>query len=291
VKTVPTLAGALRSELAATLRARSSRRLLLAALGLSVGLAMAVNALELYQANWGAQDHCCTYSVGDLLGQFDPTPDSLRFLVAGLLPMMAFGAVACIRGHRYEVITRPSTPRARLAAKVIVVAVIALLAGEIISLAAFFLGELAFGLVVTGSLARSADLQAVIAGGIFLGAGGMLGFGLAAVQRAIAPAASKQVVLAVTSLVWIAAWIAKVLPAAVGQWLPFQVGARITSITPGHGFGPWTVLAVFCGYTAVIVVMGLAAGSAPRRSLPAWRLSNRKNALSGSPTVRMPEAR
>lgn len=281
MKTTATLVGTLRSELTATLRARSSRGLLLAALGLSVGLAMAGNGWVLYQADWVAEDHSGMYSLSELLGQFDPTSDSLRWLAAALLPMMAFGAVACIRGRPYEVMTGRPAPRTLLAAKVISIAVIALLAGEIVSLASFFLGELAFGLMVTGSLARGADLRAVIAGGIFLGAGGMLGFGLAALQRAIAPAASRGAVLALTSLAWLAAWIAEALPPAVGQWLPFRVGARVTSTTPGHGFSPWTVLAVFCVYTAVIVVIGLAVVIGPRRRLPAQWLSNHKNALRG----------
>lgn len=268
------LAGALRWELAAALRARLSRRLLLAALGLSAGLAMAANGLALYEASYYPSEHSgMGYTTAEFLGHFDPTSPSLHWLVVALLPMMAFGALVCVRGPR------PPARRPLLAAKVIGVAVLALLAGEIISLASFFLGELAFGLLVTGSLARAADLRAVIGGGIFLGVGAMLGFGLAAVQRAYAPAASRTAVLALTFLGWIAAWVADALPAGVGQWFPFQVGARITSTASGHGFSAWTVLAVFCAYTAAIMAIGLAAGNGPRRMLPARWISNHKHSV------------
>lgn len=273
------LAGALRSELAATLRARSSRWLLLAALGLSAGLAMAANGLVLYQAAYYPSEHSgMGYSTAQFLGQFDPTSASLRWLVVALLPMMAFGALVCLRRCRYEVMTRPPACRTLLAAKVITVAVLALLAGEIVSLASFFLGELAFGLLVTGSLTRAADLRAVTGGGLFLGAGAMLGFGLAAVLRGIALAASRGAVLTLTFLAWTAAWVAEALPAGVGQWFPFRVGARISSPAPGHGFSPWTVLAVFCAYAAAITAIGLAAGTCPRRRLPVRWLSNRRHA-------------
>ena len=274
------LPGALRSELAATLRARSTRWLLLAALGLSAGLAIVANGLVLYQANYYASEHSgMGYSTAQFLGQFDPTSPSLRWLVAALLPMMVFGALICLRGCRYEVMTRQPARRTVQAAKLISVAVLALLAGEIVSLAAFFLGELAFGLLVTGSLARAADLRAVTGGGLFLGVGALLGFGLAAVLRGIAPAASQAAVLTLTFLSWIAAWVAEALPAGVGQWFPFRVGARISSTAPGQGFSPWTVLAVFCVYTAVIVAIGLTAGTRPRRRLPARWLSNRRHAV------------
>jgi hypothetical protein len=270
------LAGALRAELAATLRARSSRWLFLAALGLSAGLAMAANALVLYQASYYPSEHSgMGYSTAQFLGQFDPTSDSLRWLVAALLPMMAFGALVCLRGCRYEVMTRKPARRTLLAAKVISVAVLALLAGEIVSLASFFLGELAFGLLVTGSLTRAADLRAVTGGGLFLDVGAILGFGLAAGLRGIAPAASRGGVLTLTFLAWTAAWVAEALPAGAGQWFPFRVGARISSTAPGHGFGPWTVLAVFCAYAAAIVAIGLAAGTRPARRLPARWFSSR----------------
>jgi len=273
------LAGALRSELAVTLRARSSRRLLLAALGLSAGLAMAANALVLAQAASYASDHSGMYSTAFFLGQFDPTSDSLQWLDAALLPMMAFGALIRLRGRPLAVMTRRPAPRTLLAAKVISVAVLALLAGEVLSLASFFLGELAFGLLVTGSLTRAVDLRAVTGGGLFLGAGAMLGFGLAAVLRGIGRADSRRAVLTLTFLAWTAAWVAEALPAGVGQWFPFRVGARISSTAPGHGFSPWTVLAVFCAYTAAIIAIGLAAGIRPRRRLPARWLSNRRHAV------------
>jgi hypothetical protein len=273
------LAATLRSELAATLRARSSQRLLLAAVGLSAGLAMASNALVLSQAASYSSEHSGMYSTAEMLGQFDPTSDSLRWLVVALLPMMAFGALICLRGRPYEVMTRPPTRRTLLAAKVISVAMLGVLTGEILSLALFFLGELAFGLLVTGSLTRPADLRAVTGGGLFLGVGSMLGFGLATVLRGIAPAASRGVVLTMTFLAWTAAWIAEALPAGVGQWFPFRVGARISSTAPGHGFSPWTVLAVFCAYTAAIIAIGVAAGTRPRRRLPVKWLSNHRHAV------------
>lgn len=267
------LAGALRRELAAALRARSSRWLLLAALGLSAGLAMAVNGMALYQANYYAAEHSgMGYSTAEFLGQFDPTSPSLKWLVAALLPMMAFGALVCLRGPR------PPAPRRLLAAKVISVAVLGLLAGEIVSLASFFLGELAFGLLVTGSLTRAPDLRAVTGGGLFLGVGAMLGFGLAAVQRGIAPKASRGAVLTLTFLAWTVAWVMYALPPWAGQWLPFQVGARISNAAPSHGVSAWTELAVFCAYTAAITVFGLVAESPPRRRFPATWLSNRRPA-------------
>lgn len=274
----PDLAGTLRAELAVTLHARSSRWLLAAAAALPAGLATAFNLLALSQAASVSADHAGGpeyQPIPEVLGISDPTSISLLWLLAGLLPMMAFGAVACIRGWRDEVLTGTPARRTLVAARVITVAVIALPAGEVISLASFFLGELGLGLTVTGNLARAADLRAVAGGGLFLGAGAMLGFGLAALQRAIAPGASRRAVLVMTFLAWVASWVAEALPAPVGQWFPFRAGLRIISTSPGPGFSPWIVLAVFCAATAVIVVAGLASGTVVRRRFPGRWLSNR----------------
>lgn len=170
---------------------------------------------------------------------------------------------------------RPAS-RTLVTARVITVAVIALTAGEVVSLASVFAGELALGLMVTGSLARAADLRAVAGGGLFLAVGGMLGFGLAAVQRAVARAASRRAILAFTVLAWEGLWIgSRALPRPAAQWFPFSVGAQVTKTTPGSGASPWTALAAFCAYTAVVIIAGLALAARPRRRLPAKWLSNR----------------
>jgi ABC-2 type transport system permease protein len=273
----PGLAATLRSELVAAVRARSTRLLLLTALGVSVGLAGLGNFSTLQQEQYAAEHvEAEGLSAAALLGFSDPTSASLKWLLIALLPMMAFGAVGCIRGRPDEVMTGRPAPRALVTARVVTVAMIALIAGEVISLASFFVGELALGLIVTGSLARAADLRAVIGGGLFLAVGGMLGFGLAAVLRAIAPAISRQAVLALALAAWTGSWIGSAaLPGQVARWFPFQVGVEITKTTPGPGAGPWAALAVFCAYTAVVVIAGLALAVRPRRRLPARWLGSR----------------
>jgi hypothetical protein len=273
----PGLVTTLRSELIAAVRARSSRRLLLTALGLSAGLAGLVSFAGLQQEQYAAEHvQAEGLPAAELLGFSDPTSVSLRWLVIALLPLMALGAVGCIRGHPDKIMTGRPAPRTLTTARIITVAVIALIAGEVVSLASFFVGELALGLIVTGSLARAADLRAVTGGGLFLAVGGMLGFGLATLQRAIAPAVSQLAVLAVTVAAWTGSWIgSRALPGQAAQWFPFGVGGRITNTTPGPGAGPWAVLAVFCAYTAVTVIVGLALAAGPRRRLPARWLSNR----------------
>jgi hypothetical protein len=283
----PGLAATLHTELVRTVRARSTRRLLLAALGLSVGLAGLVNVAALQNAQYtGEHVQAEGESWAELLGFSDPTSLSLRWLVVALLPMMMFGAVGCIRGRLDEIVTGRPAPRTLLSARVITVAVIALTAGEVVSLASFFFGELALGLHVHGSLARPADLRAVTGGGLFLAAGAMLGFGLAALQRAVAPTASRPSVLALTVVAWAGSWIgSRALPGTAAQWFPFRVGALITNTTPGPGASPWTALAVFCTCTAVVVMAGLALAACHRR-LPARWLSNHRPGGQAKPRSR-----
>jgi hypothetical protein len=148
--------------------------------------------------------------------------------------------------------------RAVLAAKAIVFAAGAFVLGEIVSFTAFWIGQaLLSSAHASASLSTPGALRALLGGGLYLTAVGLLGFGLGALIRHTAGALSAffGVLFASTALV-------DLLPTGwrntVIDYLPANSGSQILTTHPtASALGPWTGLGVLCVYVLVAVVAAM----------------------------------
>ena len=193
---------------------------------------------------------------------FDPTRSSLAGLLfaqlaIGVLGILVISAEYSTGTIRATFSAEPRRPLV-LAAKVAVFGVVTLIVGEVVSFVAFLLGQrILSGKTPTATLSDPGVLRAVVSGGLYLLALGLLALGLASIIRVTAAAISTFV-----GILFILPIIADVLPSSftsdIGRFLPANIGTVMMS---GHyhgtdPFGPWTSFALLCAYAAVLLVAG-----------------------------------
>ena len=193
---------------------------------------------------------------------FDPTRSSLAGLLfaqlaIGVLGILVISAEYSTGTIRATFSAEPRRPLV-LAAKVAVFGIVTLIVGEIVSFVAFLLGQrILSGKTPTATLSDPGVLRAVVSGGLYLLALGLLALGLASIIRVTAAAISTFV-----GILFILPIIADVLPSSftsdIGRFLPANIGTVMMS-AHYHGtdpFGPWTSFALLCAYAAVFLVAG-----------------------------------
>ena len=246
----PLLAGLARSEWIKLRTLRSSYWTLLAAAVAMTGfggLLSAAYARHLTPATRAALDPASYSQSGFFLAQ-------LAIGVLGVLVMTGEYATGSIRS------TLAAAPQrvAVLAAKAGVFTAVAFATGLASSFAAFFLGRAIFASKnIDVSLAAPGALRSVLGTGLYLAVFGLLSLGLGALIRrtagAIATLIALLIFLPVSAGALPAAWQQDVnpyLPSVAGQVL---IG-RTRFTPPGQLLPPWAGFAVFCGYTAAILV-------------------------------------
>ena len=195
---------------------------------------------------------------------FDPTHVSLQGLlfaelvigVLGVLVMSAEYGTGTIRATLAGVPDRKLV----LAAKAGVFAAVALVVGEVLSFAAFFVGQtLLTAPALHATLGAPGVLRAVVGGGLTVAVLGLLALGLATVIRHTAGA-----ITAFVGLLLVLPIVIQALPTsinqAIGKFLPLNIGD--TMITVHHSalsspaLSPWTGFAVLCAYAAVALGAG-----------------------------------
>jgi hypothetical protein len=193
---------------------------------------------------------------------FDPTRSSLAGLLfaqlaVGVLGILVISAEYSTGTIRATFSAEPRRPLV-LVAKVAVFGIVTLIVGEIVSFVAFFLGQrILSGKTPTATLSDPGVLRAVVSGGLYLLALGLLALGLASIIRVTAAAISTFV-----GILFILPIIADVLPSSftsdIGRFLPANIGTVMMS-AHNHGtdpFGPWTSFALLCAYAAAFLVAG-----------------------------------
>jgi ABC-type transport system involved in multi-copper enzyme maturation permease subunit len=144
--------------------------------------------------------------------------------------------------------------RAVLAAKGLVFVAVTLVIGEILSFAAFGIGQaILSGAHAGASLGEPQVLRAVVGGGLYLAAVGLLGFGIGALVRHTAGALSAffGVLFALTALADLlpASWRNDVMP-----YMPANAGTQIFAVQRVHdSLAPWTGLGVLCLYAVAAI--------------------------------------
>ena len=247
------LVAALRSEFTKIRSVRSTYWTLLAVIVVTVGLGALFS--------WGTASHWSQASPSDRL-TFDAAATSLAGVILSQLVIVVLGALTITSEHSTGMIRTSLTAMPRrgvvYAAKAIVFTAVALAVGWISSFAAFFVGQaLLSSKHINATLAQPHVLRAVIGGGLFLAACGLLAFGIGAALRHTAGAITASI-----GLLFVLFILANFLPESwrvhVDKWLPFNAGSQIWTTKPSaHLFSAWTGFGVFCVYTAIAVIIGL----------------------------------
>jgi len=209
----------------------------------SVALGIVICARTAYNINHGAQsadglDSTLTSLNGLYIAQ-------VAIGILGVLTISSEYGTGMIRATLTAVPQR----RALLAAKGLVFAVAALIAGEIMSFTAFGVGQALLAHAHAGaSLSQPGVLRATIGGGLYLTAVGLLGFGIGALVRHTAGALS-----AFFGTLFALTAVTDLLPTNwrndVINYLPANAGSQIiTVIHPSGALAPWAGLGVLCLY-------------------------------------------
>jgi ABC-2 type transport system permease protein len=241
---------ALRSEFTKIRSTRSTYWTLLALVVVCVGIGALASA--------GAASHANEINKAG----FDATQQSLGGLYVGQLIMAVLGALTITSEYATGMIRTSLTVQPRrgvvFAAKAVVFAVISLVTGLIASFASFFLGQaLMSGHHLSVTLGQPGVLRAVIGGGLFLAACGMLAYGLGAILRHTAGA-----ITAAIGLLFVLSVLVNFLPHSwqvnVDKWMPAIAGSQVWATKAAQDqFPAWGGFAVLAGYAAVAIIAGL----------------------------------
>ncbi len=249
------LSGLLRAEWTKLRSVRSTIWTLLVTVVLSIGIGVLATATE--ASRW---------SHASFLDQltFDPTSLSLTGLLFGQLAIGVLGVLVMSAEYGTGTIrsTLAAAPRrlSVLLAKATVFTVVVLVISEIVSVAAFLIGQA----ILTGSAPHATFGQpgvtrAVLGGGLYLALLGLFSLGLATIFRHTAGAITAFVgVLLILPLIVTA--LPTFLSNAISRYLPATIGATMTSVQRGFRgapvFTPWSGFLLLCAYTALALVIG-----------------------------------
>ena len=245
-------AGALRSEITKIRSVRSTYWTLLAMVLVTVGLGALFG--------WGTASNWSRMSAADR-ASFDPTATSLAGLIIGQLIIVVLGSLTITSEYSSGMVRTSLTALPRrgtvYAAKAVVFTLVALITGMVTSFASFALGQAALSSQhINAALSQPHVLRAVVGGGLFVAACGLLAFGIGAIVRHTAAA-----ITASTGLLFVLFILGNFLPGSwsgVRKWIPFDAGSQVFSVRSSpHMFTAWSGFAVFCTYAAVALVAGL----------------------------------
>ena len=209
-------------------------------------------------ASAGAASHANQISKAS----FDATQQSLGGLYVGQLVIAVLGALTITSEYATGMIRTSLAVQPRrgvvFAAKAVVFAVVSLVVGLVASFGSFFLGQaLMSGHHLSVTLGQPNVLRAVIGGGLFLAACGMLAYGLGAILRHTAGA-----ITAAIGLLFVLSVLVNFLPHSwqvnVDKWMPAIAGSQVWATKAAQDqFPAWGGFAVLAGYAAVAIIAGL----------------------------------
>jgi ABC-type transport system involved in multi-copper enzyme maturation permease subunit len=246
-----TFGNVLRSELTKLRSVRSTYWTLFAAVLFTVGLA-AIGALVVA----GNYSHFNAHDRAD----FNPTQLSLGGVNLAQIAIGVLGVLVITSEYGTGMIraTLAAVPERRmlLAAKATVFALTALVVGLVASFAAYFVGQaILSSQSIQSSIGDPQVFRAVVGGGLYLAAIGLLGLGLGAIIRASAGAIS-----ALFGILFVLPIISALLPGSwqdtINPYLPFEAGRQILSVKHDpNTLGPWAGYGVFCLYAAIVLAI------------------------------------
>lgn len=205
--------------------------------------------------------------VVDRVG-FDPTARSLAGLflgqisigVLGVLAMSAEYSTGTIRATLSAIPNRPVV----LACKAAVFAGVALVTSEILTFAAFLVGQqLLKGSTPYATLGQPGVLRAVAGSGLVLTVIGLLALGLATIIRHTAGAIAAFVGLLLVLPLIVQVALPTSIQNAVIKFLPLAIAENMAAVQSvggdfgsAHLFSPWVGFAILCAYSAAALIIG-----------------------------------
>jgi ABC-type transport system involved in multi-copper enzyme maturation permease subunit len=189
------------------------------------------------------------------------TEFSMFGLILGQLVIAVLGALTITSEYSTGMIRTSLTVMPRrgtvFAAKAVVFTLVALAAGMVTSFGSYFIGQSIFATRhLNSTIGQPGVLRAVVGGGLFLGACGLLSYGIGALLRHTAGAITASVALLFVLFV-LSGFLPGRWAVHVDKWIPFNAGGAIWENLSGQNmFSPWVGFGVFCAYAAVAVVAG-----------------------------------
>ena len=250
--------GALRSELTKIRSVRSTYWTLAAMVIITIGISALLS--------WGRiQDYASqpafvqAHMAVEIRAR--ATEFSMFGLILGQLVIAVLGALTITSEYSTGMIRTSLSVMPRreyvYVAKALVFTLVALVAGLVTSFGSYFIGQAIFATHhLNSSIGQPGVLRAVIGGGLFLGACGLLSFGIGALLRHTAGAITTSV-----ALLFVVFELSGFLPSSwavhVDKWIPLNAGGAIWENLSGvNMFSPWVGFGVFCCYAAAAVVVG-----------------------------------
>ena len=223
----------------------------LVAVALGIGLSALVSALG---AHAYAHDTATVRATWDATSVSD-SGGAIAQLAIGVLGTLLIASEYSTRAIRSSLAAVPRRNRF-LAAKALVIAVVAFVVGELVTFVSFFIGQsLISGNAPTADLGQPDVLRALVGGGLYLTLIGLLGLGLGTILRSAAGAISMLV-----AILYVLPGLALALPSSlahtVEKYWPTQAGQQVTAVvrTP-HTVTAWTGLGLMCGFVAVVLAV------------------------------------
>jgi ABC-2 type transport system permease protein len=253
------LLGAIRSEWTKLRTVRSTLAATVALLGLVLGLTAIFTAASM--ASWDTQTATRHQEwIADPIGNIFS-----RGLVLGQLSICVLGVLVVSSEYATGTIrtTFQSQPRRLrvLTAKVAVFGAFALVLGEVLGFADYFVSQAVIRAHVTVRLSDPGVFRAVLGSGLYLGVLGLFSLAVATILRRTAAA-----ITVVVAVVLVLAQMTHLLDSYdwgrhLSTWWPTNAGALIYQPVPDPTqpaalLTPWQGFAVFTGWTAVLLAIG-----------------------------------
>ena len=179
-------------------------------------------------------------------------------LLLGILGILVVSSEYSTGTIRATLAAAPRRPMV-LAAKVLVFGAVALVVAEIVAFAGFFLGQALLTSTAAHATLSSPDaLRAVAGTGLYLCVVGLFALGIAVLIRHTAGAIGAYVGVMLVLPVVVSAF-PNSLQHQVQRFLPLDIGSVMINIKNPYpdGFSPWVGLLILCGYTGLILAVGM----------------------------------
>jgi ABC-2 type transport system permease protein len=220
---------------------------------LGIGLSALITSL--------AANHYATSSLSDRL-TWDPTGISEAGFLIAQLAIGVLGVLLVTSEYSSGSIgsSLAAVPRRGrlLAAKAVVIMVLAFVVVEVIAFVAFFIGQaLISGHAPTATLGQTDVARALIGGGLYGALLGMTGLALGTVIRNAAGA-----IVVLVAILYVLPGIAAALPNSiehtVEKYWPTGAGGQVSTVVrSSNTLSPWAGFAVFLLFVAIISVVAL----------------------------------
>ncbi|MBV9794994.1 MAG: ABC transporter permease subunit [Actinobacteria bacterium] len=248
------LLGTLRSEITKIRSVRSTYWTMIVLFVVTVGISALIT--------WLTASHWDQASLSQR-ATFQPARNSLIGLYFGQFVIVVLGALTFTAEYSTGMIRTSLTAMPRRGvfylAKALVFAVAALIIGEVASFVAFFLGQALLNTApehISTTLGAPHVLRAVVGGGLFIVACGLLAFGIGSLVRHTAAAISITI-----GVLFVVPIIVNFLPTSwsndIMRWLPSEGGTAIwNTAQQAHEWPAWGEFSVLLGYTAAVLIAG-----------------------------------